>query len=56
MVDAYLRQFAGSTQVNVSDLNYLRYPSETQLLEIGRKAGPNSSQSDIDAVMHKMFS
>ena len=35
MVDAYFRQFNGSTQVNAADLRYLRYPSRTGLRRLG---------------------
>ena len=36
-VDEYFRQFNGSTQVNASDLRYLKYPSVQQLVNLGRK-------------------
>ena len=35
MVDSYFRQFNGSTQVNATDLRYIRYPSEDQLIQLG---------------------
>ena len=38
VVDAYFRQYNGSTQVNATDLRYLRYPSKKQLDVLGRTA------------------
>ena len=35
VVDAYFRQFNGSTQVNAADLRYIRYPSRTRLNRLG---------------------
>ena len=37
IVDAYFRIFNGHTQVNATDLRFLRYPSKEQLLEMGEK-------------------
>ena len=55
MVDMYVRQFAGSTQVNASDMRYLRYPSEEQIVRLGHMAGPGSNQAKIDEAMCMMF-
>jgi adenine-specific DNA-methyltransferase len=38
-VDSYFRQFSGHTQVNATDLRGLRYPSEAQLVALGRRIG-----------------
>jgi len=35
MVDAYVRQFSGHTQINAADLRSLRYPSRSALAAIG---------------------
>ena len=37
LVDQYFRQFSGHTQVNATDLRNLKYPSEAQLLALGRR-------------------
>jgi adenine-specific DNA-methyltransferase len=39
LVDEFVRQFNGHTQINATDLRKLRYPSTTQLRELGRKEG-----------------
>lgn len=38
MVDSYFRQFNGSTQVNATDLRYIRYPSVHVLKRLGSTA------------------
>lgn len=37
LVDSYIRQFSGSTQINVSDLKYIPYPSIAKLTYLGLK-------------------
>jgi adenine-specific DNA-methyltransferase len=37
-VDAYFRRFSGHTQVNATDLRFLRYPELLELEEMGRWA------------------
>ncbi|MFD3391429.1 Eco57I restriction-modification methylase domain-containing protein [Alteromonas macleodii] len=37
LVDAYFRMFNGHTQVNATDLRFLRYPSSDKLFELGSK-------------------
>lgn len=37
VVDSYIRQFNGHTQINATDLRNLRYPSKEQLIAIGRR-------------------
>ena len=52
-VDTYFRQFNGSTQVNVADLRYLRYPSEDNLKQLGKtvKIGDRPDQARLDDIM-----
>lgn len=51
-VDQYFRQFSGHTQVNAADLRGLRYPTLTQLEEIGSCMTPRlSSQDAIDDIV-----
>ncbi len=38
MFDNYFRVFSGHTQVNATDLRAMRFPSETQMVELGRWA------------------
>ncbi|NQX63748.1 Eco57I restriction-modification methylase domain-containing protein [Paenibacillus qinlingensis] len=50
VVDRYFRQFNGLTQVNVSDLKSLPYPTHDELLEMGKQFGeifPNQTQVDL---------
>jgi len=35
VLDAYFREFGGNTQVNATDLRYVRYPSKRRLLKLG---------------------
>ena len=37
LVDLYFRQFNGHTQVNATDLRNLRYPTRTQLVQLGNR-------------------
>jgi adenine-specific DNA-methyltransferase len=37
LVDQYFRQFSGHTQVNATDLRNMKYPSEEQLLALGKR-------------------
>jgi adenine-specific DNA-methyltransferase len=39
LVDEFVRQFNGHTQINATDLRKLRYPTPDQLRELGRKEG-----------------
>lgn len=57
VVDDYVRQFSGHTQINATDLRLLRYPSEGQLCELGggvleRKP---ECQRDLDQVVSALF-
>ncbi|NKC16705.1 MAG: hypothetical protein GKR94_32285 [Gammaproteobacteria bacterium] len=54
LVDRYFRQFNGHTQVNATDLRFLRYPSREVLERIGGY-GPVStlSQAGIDNIIEK---
>ena len=52
LVDRYFRVFNGHTQVNATDLRFLRYPSLDTLEAIGGTLDANaSSQTDIDAAV-----
>jgi len=55
MVDFYFRTFSGSTQVNVSDLKSLKYPSRSDLEQIGEKITILPSQSKIDEIVESIF-
>jgi len=45
IVDVYFRQFNGHTQVNATDLRWMRYPCEGQLVELGAAA---QGEEDLD--------
>ena len=52
LVDSYLRQFNGHTQVNATDLRSLKYPTEEQLLRLGAAVGEQfPNQAEIDALL-----
>jgi adenine-specific DNA-methyltransferase len=54
LVDAYVRQFSGHTQVNATDLRTLRYPSLAQLRAIGARVGSRlPEQHELDALIHE---
>ena len=55
MVDSYFRQFNGSTQVNATDLRYLRYPSKPQLEMLGGDAVPEMSQGMMDELVDSLL-
>ncbi len=58
LVDAYFRQFNGNTQVNATDLRYLRYPKRAQIVEIGRhcrRNGTFTSQPEVDSVVERVL-
>jgi adenine-specific DNA-methyltransferase len=56
IVDQYFRQFSGHTQVNAADLRSLKYPSESQLISLGKNIeGSFSTQEMIDKIIHEEF-
>ena len=52
--DMYLRQFNGNTQVNATDLRYMRYPPLDILRAIGRAVGPGVGQDEIDRTVSRL--
>lgn len=59
LVDLYFRQFNGNTQVNATDLRYIRYPTYEQLKTLGRtitKKYPEQKEIDdlIEDVLFNM--
>lgn len=54
LVDRYFRQFNGHTQVNATDLRWLRYPDRATLKQLGRRyANHPVSQDDIDRIIEE---
>lgn len=52
MLDAYFRQFSGHTQVNATDLRYLKYPTRQQLETISEHfTDAIDSQDKIDSLI-----
>jgi adenine-specific DNA-methyltransferase len=52
LVDQYFRMFSGHTQVNATDLRNLKYPSETQLIALGKRVGEQfPDQDEIDKII-----
>ena len=53
LVDAYVRQFSGHTQINATDLRRLRYPDRDSLIRLGRAVGEalTIDQQKIDALV-----
>lgn len=57
LIDEYFRQFNGHTQVNVTDLRLLKYPSTQILIELGNwsKTIPSFDQAAIDAKISSLI-
>lgn len=56
LIDSYLRQFNGHTQVNATDLRNLKYPCIKQLEDIGRRIGSKlPEQDEIDSMINELF-
>ena len=52
IVDDYFRLFSGHTQVNATDLRYLRYPNLSTLIKLGKRAKRNKlTQQFIDGLV-----
>jgi adenine-specific DNA-methyltransferase len=54
-VDSYFRTFSGHTQVNATDLRKLRYPTQHQLEEMGRKVGRTDIQDVLDRAVENVL-
>jgi adenine-specific DNA-methyltransferase len=55
LVDSYFRLFNGHTQVNATDLRKLRYPTRSQLEELGAEVGDSfSDQKIIDQLIETL--
>lgn len=57
LVDRYIRQFNGHTQINATDLRHLRYPSEKQLCILGETVQKDQlvTENEIDAAVHGLL-
>jgi adenine-specific DNA-methyltransferase len=55
LVDTYVRQFNGHTQVNATDLRALRYPASEALEELGLVAEPGLEQREIDPIIERVL-
>lgn len=56
IIDLYFRQFNGHTQVNATDLRYLRYPTYNQLKTLGSKITKKyPEQKEIDDIIEKVL-
>ena len=54
LVDLYFRQFNGNTQVNATDLRYMRYPTRKQLKTLSIKIPQKyPKQGEIDKLIEK---
>ena len=52
LVDQYFRQFSGHTQVNATDLRSIKYPTEKQLIALGKRIGNQyPDQNEIDRLV-----
>jgi len=52
LVDQYFRQFSGHTQVNATDLRNLKYPTETQIIKLGKRVmNEFPDQDEIDNII-----
>ncbi|MCM3128631.1 Eco57I restriction-modification methylase domain-containing protein [Paenibacillus provencensis] len=56
LIDSYLRQFNGHTQVNATDLRNLKYPRIEQLEELGKRISTQlPEQHEIDLMISELF-
>lgn len=56
ILDNYFRQFSGHTQVNASDLRYLKYPTRMELENLGKHYnGRLPEQIEIDLLIDRMI-
>lgn len=56
LVDQFFRQFSGHTQVNAADLRNLRYPTELQIVTLGKRIGDHfPSQDEIDKIVMEVL-
>lgn len=56
LVDRYFRQFNGHTQVNATDLRWMRYPDRTTLERLGElHNAPILSQQAIDTIIERQI-
>lgn len=54
LADSYFRQFNGHTQVNATDLRSLKYPSRSQLMNLGAKITDRfPEQAQLDRLVEK---
>jgi adenine-specific DNA-methyltransferase len=53
VIDEYVRQFSGHTQINASDLRRLPMPSEKLLLAIGEAVGAPVPQEVLDGIIER---
>ena len=54
LVDVYVRQFNGHTQVNATDLRNMRYPARAELESLGQKIGDEFPiQAELDALVER---
>jgi adenine-specific DNA-methyltransferase len=55
-VDLFFRQFSGHTQVNATDLRFLRYPERVTLEELGRRITDlGMEQDELDALVAEVL-
>lgn len=55
IVDTYLREFSGHTQVNAADLRSLSYPTSGQLAQLGCDVTAMPGQVEIDARVSELI-
>jgi adenine-specific DNA-methyltransferase len=56
LVDEYVRQLSGHTQVNAADLRSLKYPSLAQILALGEAIGdPFPTQEEVDHIVLRIL-
>ncbi len=46
-LDEYFRQFSGHTQVNATDLRKLKYPTQQQLVSLGKRIGESFPEQQL---------
>lgn len=55
VLDNYLRNFSGHTQINVGDLKSIPYPTKNELLFLGSKYKARIEQIEIDSLINEVI-
>ncbi len=55
IIDLYFRQFSGHTQVNATDLRYMKFPAKEKIVHLGRSFEILPEQDELDELIHQIL-